>query len=108
RSDVVLGADLSMVDNFATRNYWVHPLDEDRGAGPQLLDVVKDRGMEYIRLRVWNEPRSEFTGNPTNPPRQGPARTLTSAQWVKERGLGLGIDFHYADSWADPGKQPKP
>jgi len=22
--------------------------------------------------------------------------------------MGLGIDFHYADSWADPGKQPKP
>ncbi|GAB4004672.1 hypothetical protein GCM10029992_50370 [Glycomyces albus] len=45
---------------------------------------------------------------PNEVPYQGPERTLTSAQWVAERGLGLGIDFHYADSWADPGKQPKP
>jgi arabinogalactan endo-1,4-beta-galactosidase len=108
RDDVVLGADLSWVDNFQDREYWVHPQAEDRGAGPFLLDVVQDRGMEYIRLRVFNEPRNESSGAPNAVPYQGPERTLTSAQRVEERGLGLGIDFHYADSWADPGKQPKP
>jgi arabinogalactan endo-1,4-beta-galactosidase len=108
RDDVVLGADLSWMDDPSGRQYWMHPQAEDRGAGPHLLDVMQDRGMEYTRLRVFNEPRSESTGNPNAVPYQGPERTLTSAQWVKERGLGLGIDFHYADSWADPGKQPKP
>jgi arabinogalactan endo-1,4-beta-galactosidase len=108
RDDVVLGADLSWIDDLRNREYWVHPEAEDRGAGPFLLDVMQDRGMEYTRLRVFNEPRNESTGNPNAVPYQGPERTLTSAQWVAERGLGLGIDFHYADSWADPGKQPKP
>ncbi|MEV3938422.1 glycosyl hydrolase 53 family protein [Glycomyces sp. NPDC049804] len=108
RDDVVLGADLSWMDDQRGREYWVHPQAEDRGAGPFLLDVMQDRGMEYTRLRVFNEPRNESTGNPNAIPYQGPERTLTSARWVAERGLGLGIDFHYADSWADPGKQPKP
>ncbi|MCH7230539.1 glycosyl hydrolase 53 family protein [Glycomyces sp. L485] len=108
RDDLVLGADLSWMDNNQDRDYWVHPQEEDRGAGPFLLDVMQDRGLEYTRLRVFNEPRSEFSGDPNAIPYQGPERTLTSARWVTERGLGLGIDFHYADSWADPGKQPKP
>jgi arabinogalactan endo-1,4-beta-galactosidase len=108
RDDLVLGADLSWVDDFQTRQYWVDPLAADRGAGPHLLDVAKDRGMEYARLRIFNEPRDETTGEPTPIPRQGPERSLQSARWIKERGMGLGIDFHYADSWADPSKQPKP
>jgi arabinogalactan endo-1,4-beta-galactosidase len=108
RDDLVLGADLSWVDDFQDRQYWVDPLAEDRGAGPHLLDVARDRGIEYARLRIWNEPRSEETGEPTPVPRQGPERSLVSAQWIQQRGMGLGIDFHYADSWADPSKQPKP
>lgn len=110
RDDLVLGADLSMIDNFQDRDYYVSPNPslENMGAGPHLLDVGKDRGMEYIRLRIFNEPRDERTGEPRTPPTQGPERSLESAKRVKERALGLGIDFHYADSWADPGKQPKP
>ncbi|HEX5858822.1 MAG TPA: glycosyl hydrolase 53 family protein [Microbacterium sp.] len=107
RDDVILGADMSGIDGD-TRETWVSPLEADRGAGPHLLDVAKDRGMDFIRLRVWNEPRSEGSGQPSAIPRQGPERTLTSAAAVAERDLQLGVDFHYADSWADPGKQPKP
>jgi arabinogalactan endo-1,4-beta-galactosidase len=35
-------------------------------------------------------------------------RVLESARMIKAQGMGLLIDFHYSDSWADPGKQPKP
>jgi arabinogalactan endo-1,4-beta-galactosidase len=110
RDDLVLGADLSWVDNFQNRNYYVSPNPSltGMGAGPHLLDVVKDRGMSFIRLRIFNEPRAENTGSPLATPYQGPERSALSARWVKERGMELGIDFHYADSWADPGKQPKP
>ncbi|GLI02601.1 hypothetical protein Pa4123_78790 [Phytohabitans aurantiacus] len=108
RDDLTLGADMSWVDDFQTRQYWVDPLAADRGAGPHLLDVAKDRGMEYARLRIFNEPRNESTGALTPIPRQGPERSLESARSIKDRLMGLGIDFHYADSWADPSKQPKP
>jgi arabinogalactan endo-1,4-beta-galactosidase len=110
RDELILGADLSLADNFRDRKYFVHPNPSlrDMGAGPHLFDVVKDRGMEFIRLRIWNEPRNERTGELRTPAMQGPERSLEVARWVKERDLQLGIDFHYADSWADPGKQPKP
>ncbi|PWK83580.1 arabinogalactan endo-1,4-beta-galactosidase [Lentzea atacamensis] len=108
RDDLVLGADMSWMDDHQNRQYWVNPESADKGAGPHLLDVAKDRGMEYSRLRIFNEPRNESTGQPAAIPRQGPERSLQSARWVKERNMGLGIDFHYADSWADPSKQPKP
>jgi hypothetical protein len=66
RDDLVLGADLSNIDNFRDRRYYVNPNPSlrDMGAGPHLLDVVADRGMEFIRLRIWNEPRNERTGQP--------------------------------------------
>lgn len=108
RPDLTLGADLSWVDDRQDQEHWVHPLAADKGAGPHLLDVAKDRGMEFARLQIFNEPRSESTGEPTPIPRQGPERSLRSARWIKDRKMGLGIDFHYADSWADPSKQPKP
>lgn len=111
RDELVLGSDASWVDNDVAegRSYWVNPLEPDRGAGPHLLDVLQDRGFEYTRLRIFNEPRSESTGDPLATPYQGPDRSAEVAKWVKaERNMGLGIDFHYADSWADPSKQPKP
>ncbi|NGY65259.1 hypothetical protein G7043_40830 [Lentzea sp. NEAU-D13] len=108
RDDLTLGADLSWMDDRRNHQYWVNPLSADKGAGPHVLDVVKDRGMQFSRLRIFNEPRSESTGQPNAIPYQGPQRSLESARLVKNRNLGLGIDFHYADSWADPSKQPKP
>ncbi len=77
RDDVVLGADLSWVDDQQDRQYWVDPLGANRGAGPHLLDVVKDRGMQFSRLRIFNEPRNESTGELNPVPRQGPERSLT-------------------------------
>ncbi|WP_298806881.1 glycosyl hydrolase 53 family protein [uncultured Pseudokineococcus sp.] len=111
RDDLVLGADLSYADQERDRWYFVDAeaaLAGEPDAGPRLLDVAADRGMEYVRLRVWNDPRSEATGVETDPAYQSPERTLRVAREVTDRGMGLGIDLHYADSWADPAKQPKP
>ncbi len=110
RENIINGADMSYMDQYSSRNYYLNPNPEmvDMGPGPHVLDVVKDRGMKFIRLRIWNEPRSENSGNLTNPPYNSPARSAEVARWIKERDLQLGIDFHYANSWADPGKQPKP
>ncbi|HWM18361.1 MAG TPA: glycosyl hydrolase 53 family protein [Ilumatobacteraceae bacterium] len=129
RDDLILGADLSYTDQRTTvdqdqfgAQFWSHPTGplpeccEGWGGGPHVLDMVQEMGMEYIRLRIWNEPRFEGwepgnppSGTPFPIPYQGPERSKEVAKWIKaERGMGLGIDFHYSDSWADPSKQPKP
>jgi len=36
------------------------------------------------------------------------AHTVAFGKQVKDAGMGLLIDFHYSDNWADPGKQCVP
>jgi len=65
------------------------------------LQIFKNHGYNWIRLRLFVEPVSN--GLPNNL-----AYTLTSAQDAKRLGYKFLLDLHYANSWADPGKQPTP
>jgi arabinogalactan endo-1,4-beta-galactosidase len=107
RENLINGADLSYMDEFQNRNYYLNRGDAD-DPGPHVLDVVQDQGMAFVRLRIWNEPRNEWDGRPAATAYCSPERSAVVATWIKARDMQLGIDFHYADSWADPGKQPKP
>nr|BFE72977.1 hypothetical protein GCM10020092_062780 [Actinoplanes digitatis] len=69
------------------------------GAVADPLDILKSAGVNYIRLRVWNNPASGYNNA---------AKVLAYAKTVKAKGFKLLIDFHYSDTWADPGKQYKP
>jgi arabinogalactan endo-1,4-beta-galactosidase len=55
--------------------------------------------VNYVRLRIWNNPASGYNNE---------AKVLAYAKTVKAKGLKLLIDFHYSDTWADPGNQNKP
>ena len=111
RDDLVLGADLSYADQDTTRDGLTYYVD-DPAQATDLLSLAKNAGMEYVRLRVFNNPRNEGgNGEDTgylDPAYQGPERSAMVAQWIKAQGMGLGIDLHYSDSWADPSKQAKP
>jgi arabinogalactan endo-1,4-beta-galactosidase len=61
--------------------------------------LLKSLGFNTIRLRVWVNPTSGWNGK---------ADVLAKALRVKNLGMRLMIDFHYSDSWADPGQQTKP
>lgn len=71
----------------------------DNGAAKDGLQIFKDHGVNTIRLRLWVNPDIGYNNL---------EHTLEMARRVKELGLGLMIDFHYSDSWADPAKQYKP
>ena len=107
RDELILGADISYADQNKTSNNLTYYVD-DPATADDLLPVVHDAGMEYVRLRVFNDPRDEQGGAYLDPAFQGPERSAMVAKWVKNEGMDLGIDFHYADSWADPSKQAKP
>ncbi|WP_213454409.1 glycoside hydrolase family 53 protein [Rhizomonospora bruguierae] len=80
---------------------------EDRGgvyrtASGTLTDPVallKANGVNYVRLKVWVNPADGYNNK---------ARVLTMASRAKAQGMKVLVDFHYSDSWADPGKQTKP
>jgi arabinogalactan endo-1,4-beta-galactosidase len=69
------------------------------GAQADPLDILKSAGVNYIRLRVWNNPASGYNNA---------SKVLAYAKTVKAKGFKLLIDFHYSDTWADPGQQAKP
>ena len=69
------------------------------GSQQDPLDILKSAGANYMRLRIWNNPASGYNNK---------AKVLQQARTVKAKGLKLLIDFHYSDTWADPGKQYPP
>lgn len=69
------------------------------GVAQDLLKILGDKGVNAVRLRVWVNPTGDWSGM---------ADVLAKAKRVKAANMRLLIDFHYSDSWADPGKQAKP
>ena len=62
--------------------------------------LMKEIGMNAIRLRVWV--------NPEDADWCGKTDVVNKAVRANELGMDVMIDFHYSDWWADPGKQNKP
>lgn len=79
----------------------------DKGEEKDLIDILKSYDTNYIRLRLWNDPKSP-DGKPYGAGNTDYETTLRMAKRVKAAGLGFLLDFHYSDFWADPGKQRKP
>lgn len=79
----------------------------DKGEPKELLSILKSYGINAIRLRLWNDPYSE-EGVPYGAGTNDLDATIALAKKVKEYGMGLLLDFHYSDFWADPGKQTIP
>ncbi|MBG0857829.1 arabinogalactan endo-1,4-beta-galactosidase [Streptomyces spinoverrucosus] len=69
------------------------------GAAGDPLAIMKSSGMNYARLKVWVNPADGYNNK---------ARVLATAKRVKAQGMKLLVDFHYSDTWADPGAQSKP
>ncbi|HTS12947.1 MAG TPA: glycosyl hydrolase 53 family protein [Candidatus Limnocylindrales bacterium] len=71
----------------------------DNGQAKPGLDILKDHGYNWVRLRIFHTPK-ELPNNLQY--------TIALAQEAKKRGFHFLLDFHYSDTWADPGKQFTP
>lgn len=93
------GADISWVTEMEAEGVKFH-----NAAGEQkdCFVLMKELGMNAIRLRVWVNPEKTY-GNWSNQ-----TDVVAKAKRAKEAGLDVMIDFHYSDFFADPGKQTKP
>lgn len=79
----------------------------DRGQRKDPVEILKSRGMNLVRLRLWNDPYSP-EGEPYGAGTNDLPCTMAMARRVKQAGLKWLLDFHYSDFWADPGKQTVP
>lgn len=71
------------------------------------LDSFKANGVDYMRIRVWNNPFGEG-GEPYLAGSCDINHYVRLAKLAKSKGYSLLLDFHYSDFWADPGKQMIP
>lgn len=77
------------------------------GQEGELLDILKDYGVNSVRLRLWNNPYSE-DGVPYGAGTNNLETTSELAKRALDKGLSFLLDLHYSDFWADPGKQRIP
>lgn len=68
------------------------------------LDAFRANGVDFMRIRVWNDPRSA-EGEPYLAGTCDVEHYIRLAKLAKSKGYRLLLDFHYSDFWADPGKQ---
>ena len=82
------GADVSWLSQMEATGYRFYDAD---GTEKNCLQLLKDRGMNTIRLRVFVNPSND----------------RINGHCSKDETVAM-INFHYSDSWADPGQQNKP
>lgn len=99
--DFYRGMDASAV--LALENSGVKYYNFD-GEKQDVFMTLAQAGVNYIRLRVWNDPYDE-NGNGYGGGNNDVATTIALGQRATKYGMKVCIDFHYSDFWADPKKQ---
>jgi arabinogalactan endo-1,4-beta-galactosidase len=72
-----------------------------------LLTSMKANGFNFVRLRTFVDPKAADGYDRTNG-YDDITHTVAFGALVKAAGMGLLVDFHMSDNWADPGKQCMP
>jgi arabinogalactan endo-1,4-beta-galactosidase len=69
------------------------------GKPTEPLAAMAKAGANLLRLRIWVNPTDGYCSV---------KKSLPLARTAKQLGMKLLVDFHYSDTWADPGHQIKP
>ena len=100
----VRGVDVSSV--IACEESGVRFQNED-GSEADIFDILADHGVNYVRVRVWNEPNDgnwhSYGGGNNDVKTAG-----IIGKRAAEHGMKLLVDIQYSDFWADPAKQTRP
>ncbi|MCR4568907.1 MAG: arabinogalactan endo-1,4-beta-galactosidase [Bacteroidales bacterium] len=94
--DFARGADVSWLSEMENDNKTFKKAD---GTPADLFEVLKDCGINAIRLRVWVDPPGGWSGKED---------MVKLAVRAAKAGMALMVDFHYSDFFADPSRQTIP
>lgn len=98
--DFMRGFDASTVD-FLEENGAAY--FDEQGQKQDIFKILKDHGVSHVRLRIWHDSSKNDEAGDNNL-----ERTIRAAKRAKAQGMALLLDFHYSDTWADPGNQRRP
>lgn len=103
-ADFIKGMDIStvLVEEESGVVYY-----DKNGQEADLFRVLADAGVNYIRVRVWNDPY-DAEGRGYGGGNNDAEKAAIIGRRAAENGMKLSVDFHYSDFWADPSKQFAP
>ncbi len=101
--DFIRGVDISMLYEVEAKGGKFY----DNGIQKDPIQILKDHGINWIRVRIWNDPYDE-NGRPYGGGNCDYKKMTELAKRAKALGMKVLVNFHYSDFWADPGKQQKP
>ncbi|MDE7283311.1 MAG: glycosyl hydrolase 53 family protein [Lachnospiraceae bacterium] len=102
--DFIRGMDASSVlveENSGVTYYNYEGEEQD------VFMTLAQSGVNYIRIRVWNDPYDE-NGNGYGGGNNDVATAVILGKRATQYGMKVCIDFHYSDFWADPKRQHAP
>lgn len=102
-TDFIKGADVSIMPELERNGTKFY----DNGIEQDGLTIKKNHGVNWIRVRIWNNPYvvgPEGVGGGNT----DEAKAIEMAKRAKALGMKVLVDFHYSDFWVDPGQQKKP
>jgi arabinogalactan endo-1,4-beta-galactosidase len=103
-----LGADISFVQEEEDQGRKFYDTD---GTPKDIFQILKNHGFNYVRLRTFVDPLASDgydTGRGSTTAYCDMAHTVTMGARAKAAGMGLLLNFHMSDTWADPGHQAIP
>lgn len=90
------GADISWTTQLEAEG---HRFYNQKGEERECTALMKELGLNAIRLRVWVDPEDGWSSKED---------MLTLAKRAQANDMELMVDFHYSDVWADPAHQTIP
>jgi arabinogalactan endo-1,4-beta-galactosidase len=96
------GVDISMLPEIEKAG----GVYREEGKATDAIQIFRDHGVNLFRVRLFVKPATDF--NSSYGATQDLPYVKALAKRIKSAGGTFLLDFHYSDTWADPGKQFKP
>ncbi|MGB9409113.1 MAG: glycosyl hydrolase 53 family protein [Terracidiphilus sp.] len=100
---IVNGADVGWLTQLESMGY---TYVDSSGASMSALQILKNHGVNTIRIRTFVNPT--ITSGVLGVGDNDQAGSIALAVLANSMGFKIVIDFHYSDTWADPGHQTTP
>lgn len=113
-SDFIKGVDISTYVVQKDSGVVYKDFEGNEVDNAQFFELLKGAGINYVRIRVWNDPYMSVSENDAvikygyGGGNNDVLKAIQIGKLATDAGMKVLIDFHYSDFWADPGKQKAP
>ena len=101
-----VGGDISLLPTY--EEHGAIYMDKDGQPISDMLSFLKEQGWNAIRVRLFVDPSQAPDEAKGQGVRQDLEYVKAFGKRIKDAGFSFILDFHYSDTWADPGQQLYP